>query len=136
MLSWGCGDLLAAHLFAYLFYIFPSRQNSQKQNSELKRYCFYILCIVHAVHSRVQVFVTPWTVAHQAPLSIGLSWQQYWSRLPFPPPGDLPDPRIEPMFPELAGGFFTTEPPGKPHLQTEMALFLSNWNAIYFHILL
>ena len=49
--------------------------------------------------SRVQLFVTPWTVAHEAPLSMGFSRQEYWSGLPFPPPGDLPDPGIEPVFP-------------------------------------
>ena len=67
--------------------------------------------------SRVQLFVTPWTVAHQAPLSKGFSRQEHWSGLPFPPPGDLPDPGAEPASltsPALAGRFFTTEPPGKP----------------------
>ena len=53
---------------------------------------------------------TPWTVARQAPLSMGFSRQEYWSELPFPSPWDLPDPWIEPMSPELAGRFFTTEP--------------------------
>ena len=48
-------------------------------------------------------FVTPWTVAHQAPLSMGFPRQEYWSGLPFPPPGDLPDPGIEPGSPALAG---------------------------------
>ena len=67
--------------------------------------------------SHVWLFVTPWTVAHQAPLSMRWSWQEYWSGLPFSPPGDLPNPGIEPMSPvspALAGGFFTTLPPGKP----------------------
>ena len=64
--------------------------------------------------SYVQLFATPWTVAHQAPLSMGFPRQEYWSGLPFPPPGDLLDPGIEPKSPALAGGFFTTEPPGKP----------------------
>ena len=50
-------------------------------------------------------------VAHQAPLSMGFSRQEYWSGLPFPPPGDLPDPGIETAFPALARGFFATEPP-------------------------
>jgi len=49
--------------------------------------------------SRVQLFVTPWTVAHQVPLSMEFSKQEYWSELPFPPPGDLPDPGIEPTSP-------------------------------------
>ena len=59
---------------------------------------------------------TPWAVACQAPLSMGFSRQEYWSGLPFPPPGDLPNPGTEPMFlvfPALAGGFFTTELPLK-----------------------
>jgi len=51
----------------------------------------------------------------QAPLSTGFPRQEYWSGLPFPSPGDLSDPEIEPTSPVLAGGFFTTEPPGKPH---------------------
>ena len=49
--------------------------------------------------SRVQLFVTPWTVARQAPLSMGFPRQEYWSGLLFPPPGDLPDPGIEPTSP-------------------------------------
>ena len=53
-------------------------------------------------------------IARQAPLSMESSKQEYWSGLPFPPPGDLPDPGIEPVSPALAGGFFTAEPPGKP----------------------
>ena len=55
--------------------------------------------------SRVQLCVTLWTAACQTPLSMGFSRQQYWSGLPFPSPGDLPNPGIEPTFPELAGGF-------------------------------
>ena len=61
--------------------------------------------------SCVQFFAIPWTVAHQAPLSMELSRQESWSGLPCPPPGDLPDPGIESASlasPTLAGGFFTT----------------------------
>ena len=58
-------------------------------------------------------FATPWTAAHKAPLSMKFSRQEYWSGLPFPSPGDLPNPWIKPMSPALAGRFFTTEPPGK-----------------------
>ena len=57
--------------------------------------------------SRVRLFATPWTAAHQAPLSMELSRQEYWSGLPFPPPEDLPDPGINPASPALAGRFFT-----------------------------
>ena len=58
--------------------------------------------------SHVRFFVILWTVAHQAPLSMGFSRQEYWSELPCPPSGDLPDPGMEPASPTLAGGFFTT----------------------------
>ena len=56
-------------------------------------------------------FVIPWTVAHQAPLSMGFSRQEYWSGLPFPSPADLLDASLS-----LTGAFFTTEPPGKPQV--------------------
>ena len=59
-------------------------------------------------------FVTPWTVAYKAPLSIAFPRQEYWSGLPFPSPGDLPNSEIEPVSPALIGRLFTTELPGKP----------------------
>ena len=68
-------------------------------------------CAVISHFSHVWFFTTLRTIAHQPPLSMGFSRQAYWSGLPCPPPGDLPDPEIEPaflMFPALAGGFFTT----------------------------
>ena len=57
---------------------------------------------------------TPWTVAHQDPLSVEFSRQEYWSGLPLPPPGDLPNSGMKSKSPALAGRFFTTESPGKP----------------------
>ena len=69
----------------------------------------YAYCVL-SHFSCVLLLVTPWTVALQAPLSMGLSREEYWSGLPFSPPGDLPNPGIEPtspMSPALAGGFFT-----------------------------
>ena len=57
---------------------------------------------------------TPWTLAHQAPLPMEFSRQEYWSGLPFSSPGDLPDPGIKPGSPALADGFFTTEACEKP----------------------
>ena len=69
---------------------------------------------VYCRFSQVQLFATPWAVVCHAPLSMGLSRQEYWNGLPFPSPGDLPHPGIEPMSPagpSLAGVFFTTEPP-------------------------
>ena len=59
---------------------------------------------------------TPWSVTSQAPLSMEFSRQEYWTGLPFSPPGDLPNPGIEPVSPALAGKFFTTAPPGKPYV--------------------
>ena len=61
--------------------------------------------------SRVRLFVTPWTVAHQAPPSMGYSRQEYWSGLPFPAPEDLPDPGIEPRAPALRAEALTSELP-------------------------
>ena len=63
--------------------------------------------------SCVRLFVTLWTVAYQAPPSMGFSRQEYWSGLPFPSPGDLPDPGIEPRSPALEADALTSEPPGK-----------------------
>ena len=70
---------------------------------------------VLSLFSCVLLFATPRTVDHQAPLSMGFFMQEYWSGLPFPPPGDLSNPVIKPaspVFPALAGGFFTIESPG------------------------
>ena len=79
-----------------------------------------------SVLSCVQLFATLQTVACQAALSTGVSKQQYWRALPFPPPGDFPNPGSEsasPVFPALAGRFFTTGPPGKPLNWGELWLF-------------
>ena len=64
--------------------------------------------------SLVASFAAPWTVAYQGLLSMGFPRQEYWSGLPFPSPGDLPDPGIKPVSSVWMGRFFTTEPPGKP----------------------
>ena len=66
--------------------------------------------------SRVRIFATPWTAAYQAPPSMGFSRQVYWSGVPFPSPGDLPNPGIEPRSPTLQADALTSEPPGKPEL--------------------
>ena len=64
--------------------------------------------------SHVQLFAAPWTVAYQAPPSMGFSRQEYWSGLPFPSPGDLPNPGIEPRSSALQTDALPSEPPGKP----------------------
>ena len=63
----------------------------------------------------VRFFVTPWAIAHQAPLSLGFSRQEYWSGLPFPSPGDLPDSRVERWSPALGVDSLPSEPPGNAH---------------------
>ena len=76
--------------------------------------CTQIVVFIVQLLSCVQFFTTPWTEACQAPLSMGFPRQGYWTGLPCPPPGDLPDTGIDPMPPAVGGGFSTTEPPGKP----------------------
>ena len=80
--------------------------------NSLHTHAFNCLCACVLIHfSRVRLFATPWTVALQAPPTVGFSRQEHWSGLPCPPPGHLSDPGIEPpslMSPALAGGFFAT----------------------------
>ena len=64
--------------------------------------------------SHVRLFATLWAIAHQAPPSMGFSRQEYWSGLPFPSPGDLPDPGVEPGSPALQADALPSEPSGKP----------------------
>ena len=83
------------------------------------------VCVLNCF-SRVRLCATLWTAAHQAPLPMGFSRQEHWSGRPCPPPGDLPDPGIEPVSlksPALAGGFFTTS-------ATWEAPVLIQWNTI------
>ena len=74
--------------------------------------CLFCCCLVFKMYATVGI--TLWTVAHLTPLSMGFPRQEYWIGLPFPSPGDLSDPGIKPSSLALIGGFFTTEPPGKP----------------------
>ena len=78
----------------------------------------HVYACVLSHFSRVQLFATPWTVACQAPLSMGFLREEYWSGLPFPSPGDLPDSGIEPVSctsPALAGKSFTTSTTWEAH---------------------
>ena len=87
--------------------------------------CISVL-LAQSLLSCVRLFVTPWTVAQQAPLSAGFPRQEYWSGLPFPSPGDLSDPGIEPKSleaPALAGGFSTTVPSRKPQYVSEGSFY-------------
>ena len=76
--------------------------------------------------SHARLFATPWTVAYQASLSMELSRQGYWSGLPFPSPGGLPDPGIEPRSPTLQADTLPSEPPGKPKSQLKRIYFLTD----------
>ena len=79
--------------------------------------CVCVCVCMHACSGMSDSFQPPWTVTYQAPLSMGFPRQEYRRGLPFPSPGDLPNPGIEPVSPvspALVGGFFTIEPPGKP----------------------
>ena len=96
-------------LFQFFFFFFFSKKNW------VNAFTISVWpCVRAQSFSLVQLFVTPWTIACQAPLSLGFPRQEYWSAWPSPSPEGLPDPGIEPASPVLAGGFFTTEPPGKP----------------------
>ena len=74
--------------------------------------------------SHIQLFMTPWTVAHQAPLSVGFSRLEYWSGLPFPSPGDLPNPEAEPGSPALRADSLPSERPGQRSMSHIRAVFL------------
>ena len=92
----------------------PWKSNFQAWLQSSRKFLPDDLMLSHVSH--VQLFATPWTVAHQSPLSMGFCRKEYWSGLVFPPWRDLLGPGIEPVSPEspaLAGGFFTTEPLGK-----------------------
>ena len=82
--------------------------------------------------SRVWLFATPWTVAYQAPMSMGFSRQEYWSGLPFPSPGDLPNPGIEPRSPALQTDALPSEPPGKPTVY-RVSKSLTEWKWLSMH---
>ena len=84
--------------------------------------------------SCVQLFATPWTIAYQAPPSMGFSRHEYWSRLPFPSPGDLPRPGIEPRSPALQADPLLSEPPGKP-LLTVKDLLYSTGNSTQYSVI-
>ena len=83
-------------------------------------------CCIHFVVeplSHVWLVATPWTVVRQSLLSMGFSRQEYWRILPFPPPGDFPNPGIKPTSPALAGGFFATAPPGNAYRYVTLYIY-------------
>ena len=82
--------------------------------SKYKQVFYKVFKVKVKSFSRIRLFATPWSVAHQAPPSMEFSKQEYWSGLPFPSPEDLPDPGIEPVSPALWADALLSEPPGNP----------------------
>ena len=117
-------------MFCFLKIIANGREDKEKSEpydgAENAKWCGHfgkqfqkMLKILKGYHkvnslSRVRLFATPWTVAHQAPSSMEFSRQEYWSGLPFPSPGDLLDPGIEPWSLALQADALPSEPPGNP----------------------
>ena len=123
LLLWFLGHLLtypsfhfiSSHILSSAF--FPSHLTDSAWLIILPARFILHLCendICFFIFNSVRLFGIPWTVAHQAPLSMGFSRQGHWSGLPFPSPGDLPYPGIEPRSPTLEADALTSEPPGKP----------------------
>ena len=104
---------------SFILFIFSSKQLSSFKKKVM-------------LYSHVWLFVTPWTVAHQAPLSMAFSRQEYWSGFPFPSPGDLPNPGIEPRSPALQADTLTPEPPGKHCYTIYMCNSLCNLSLIQY----
>ena len=117
--SFGSGKLISERwvICPYFLWLVSSSIRSQFGDFNIQILLFHFHACGLSCFSRVQLLATLWTLAHEVPLSMGFSRQEYWSGLPSPPPGDLPDPLIEPAFlasPALAVGFFTIPPPRKP----------------------
>ena len=104
---------------SHLMHASPALQMDSSPQSHQKS-PIYTHCVCVCSFSLVLLSETPWTVTRQAPLPVGFSRQEYWSRLPFPLPGYFPDPEIEPKSPALAGRFPTTEPPRNPYIHTSI----------------
>ena len=104
-----------AHIFyIYMLNIYTQIHTQTHTHTHISAH----VCCVLSRFSCVQLFSTPWTVAHQAPLSMGFSRQPYWSRMPVPVPGDPGNPGMEPRFPALKADSLLSEPPGKLLLLT------------------
>ena len=126
------GDIFSHFLevksWAFGFSTFSAFRNPVCSGSKL----FYFIYLFFFLVTKLSYsFVT---IAHQAPLSMGFSRQGYWCGLPFPSPGDPPNPGIKPVSPALEGGFFTVELPTKPSLaaRAKSNLSLETWASVLF----
>ena len=99
-----------------------SRMTQKVGTKQLEGWNFHSLSWKSLSHSKV--FATPWTVAHQAPLLLRFPRQEYWNKLLFPSLRDLLSPGTEPTSPALAGGFFTTDPPGSPNCHSSYFTYM------------
>ena len=116
------GQLSLSRKFRVKGIYWPGKRSGRLTPNMLIHWVFFLIsylspflkCHTCSIALSYPTLMIPWAVAHQAPLSMGFPRQEYWSRLPSPFPGDLPNPGIKPMSLVLAGRFFTTEPPGKP----------------------
>ena len=129
MLSYVCFDKLHVQIFCSF--------------KKMQLFVSFLLSLKWKVNwlSPVWLFVTPWTVAHQAPQSMGFSRQEYRSGLPFPSPGDLPNPGIKPGSPALQADTLPSEPPGKSIAELRELLIYCGYQffiryVIYKHFLL
>ena len=122
----------------------PNQLTFVHEEKELDSFPFLMIhlynnhvCVWVLSSSVVSDSVTPWTVANKALLSVEFSRQEYWSGMPFPSLGDLPNPGIKPESPALAGEFFTTAPPGKPYNNHTNIYFssISIFKRFYIHYL-
>ena len=106
------------NLFVFWCFISGTSWEADRRKKQNTPLCVCVsVCVRAQSLSSIDLFVTPWTIACQAPLFVGFPRQEYWSGLSFPPPGDLPDPGIEhvsPVSTALANGFNIMLPPGKP----------------------
>ena len=107
---------------------------TQQWSQDWKRSIFILIPKKVKVKSLscVRLLVTPWTVGYQASASMGFSRQKYWSGLPFPSPGDLPNPGIEPRSPALEADALTSEPPGNPKEKQCQRMFKLPYNCTHF----
>ena len=105
-----------------------------QSNLQIQCNPYQIVIVVQLLKICVRLFATLWIVAHQAPLSMGFPRQECWSELPFPFPGDLSDPGIEPKSIALEGGFFTTKAPGKPPYQITNGIFSQYYSKKFYYL--
>ena len=121
----------------YSIFLYKLSQSSKKWKGKIILDPFIRWESERKLLSRVQLFATLWTVAYQAPPSMGFSRQEYWNELPFPSPGDLPYPGIKPGSPTLQADAFPSEPPGKPYQMrkyTQTQVYLSYIQIYITHV--